>query len=342
MTTRSSLFFALTAATLFSTPAPAADGAKPVVGVGGTLFAHYGYDLTDGAEGANAFDLDRLYVEAKSNLEGPFAFRFTLDVGRQKEQVLTLPDGSVVKVPEDTKIGVFVKYAYLEYKTPIDGVKVRAGVAPTPYVGFYDGFWGHRFITKAFTDEYKALSSADIGVHLVGSHADKLIDWQFAAINGEGYGSPEADAGKTGQLRLTVDPLKDGDSGSLPITGFISYEGVPDGDPVIVYAGALGYDMKYLLAWAEYVGQMQGDASAMGVSGTVMGKVPDIINVFGRVDRWDGDTETDDDAEMRIIGGISRELIPGSFLAATYERTTVEVAPDLPEHGVFVRMQARY
>lgn len=347
MTTRFSTALPLLfASSLLSSVAFAGEGDKPVVGVGGTMYAHYGYDLTEGAEGANAFDIDRLYVEAKTQLEGPYSFRFTLDVGREKEQDIELMDAAgatyEVGVPEDPKIRVFLKYAYLEYKTPIEGLKLRAGAAPTGFVGFYDNFWGQRFTTKAFTDEFKVLDSSDIGIHFMGTHAEKMVDWQLSLMNGEGYGSPEENSGKTAQVRLTLDPLKDGKSGKLPISGFASYEAVPDGDPVLVYVGALGYDMKYFLVWGEYVGQSQGEAAGSGFSGTVMGKVPDMFNVYARVDRWDGDSSAEDDSTMRMIGGLSRKLVKGVIVAGQYERTTEEAAPDMPEHGVFLRMEAKY
>ncbi len=319
---------------------------KPSASIGGVMFASYGYDLTEGAEGENGFELDRLYVDGRAKLDDRWSFRFTLDAGRPKAQSVAVPDGAggeaQVTVPEDTKVRVFVKYAYAEYKTPLDGIKVRAGMAGLPLINYYDGLWGHRFASKAFTDELKILDSSDLGVHLLGTHARELVDWQLAAINGEGYSNPESDGAKSVQARVSIDPLRAGEAGSLPITGFVSYGAVKDGDPMIVYVGALAYDQEYLMVWAEYVGQVQGDARAMGISGTLVGKVPDVLNAFGRVDRYDPSTEGADDATLRIVGGLSRELGSAVMLAAQYERTTAEATPDLPMHGVFLRMQAKY
>lgn len=324
----------------------AESGKPPAFEVNGVIYAHYGLDLTEGAEQANSFDIDRVYFGGKKKLNDDLLVRVTLDVGREKSQSIDVTDSTgastEVSVPEDTKIRAFVKFAYLEWATPLAGVKTQFGAVPTPYTGFYDKFWGYRFASKNFTDEYKVLDSADLGVNALGKHGNGLLDWQVSFINGEGYGSPEVDAGKAAQARITVDPLKDGKSGALPITGFVSYAGAPDGDPTLVYLGALGYKMEYVIVMGEYLGVSEGDTASSGYSGTVVPRIPNVVDLIVRYDHLDPDTSTDDDAETRMILGLGHQFFKGVNATCQYERTTAQSAPDLPEHGAFLRMQAEY
>ena len=166
--------------------------------------------LDDDADSYNAFNVTRAYVTVKSDINESFATRVTTDIG-------------LVKGSDDTKLRSFLKYAYLEWKDPLDGLKIRFGAAGTGLIGLHDKFVGRRWVEKSFTDRTKKiLSSSDFGIHAMGKHADGMFTYQASIINGEGYGKVEDGKDKTAQLRLTVDPLSSGDV-SLPISAFVSY-----------------------------------------------------------------------------------------------------------------------
>lgn len=320
-----------------------ADG-KPRIEWGALIFAHYGYMLGEEAENYNEFDIDRAYLTARSKLSNNLGVRFTTEVGRAEPQGVDVDgDGSDdLEVPEDEKIRVFLKYAYLEWGVSHD-VKLRFGSAGTGFVGYYDDFWGQRYIAKSLTDDNSILDSADIGVHALGTHADGLFSWQSSVVNGEGYGSAEVSATKALQVRVTVDPMASGES-RLPISAFISQDVMaPDEeDPTTTLAGSGGYSMEYLTLWGEYVVQSQADLTGAGFSATIMPKVPDVLNILARYDHWDPDGETEQDAETTIRTGITRDFLKKVSGALTYERTTTQAALDVPDHGVYIRMQAGF
>jgi hypothetical protein len=315
---------------------PASDA--PSVKVGGTLFTHFGYDLTDGADGFNEFALDRAYVTATAKLPEGFGARVTLDTDRLKPT--ELPDGSTVTV--DTKYRVYVKYAYLDWKEARTGIQASAGVVYTPYAPFYDSFMGVRYITKGFADLNKILDTADVGATLQGTHAKGLLQWNAALLNGEGYGKPEADAGKAGQLRLTVDPLAPGGEMALPVTAFVSYAGQQDADPIVTAVGAVGFKHANVLAWAEILTVLEGDTTALGWSGTLRPMLPEIGGLILRYDHLDPDDQAEKDASDTLIAGVTHDFQPKVTLAATYERITHEGASDTPAHGAFLRLQAGF
>ena len=322
---------------LLLSQARAADGPPPVtVKVGGVLFAHYGYELTEGADGFNEFGIDRTYLNANATIGEKFGARLTLDSDRLK---ITDAAGE----PADTKLRPYVKYAYLEYKGPAEGLKIRGGMIDTGYVGYYDDFWGHRFVGKHIADEAGILNTADFGVSIQGQHAKGLVSWHVAALNGEGYGKTEVDAGKTGQARITVDPLAPGGNMNLPITAFVSYGGEPSTDTTkLLYAGAVGFKMPYVVFWADYLGQSEGGVSGSAISVSAIPRIPKVAGLLLRYDMADPDTATADDGFSRLAAGPTKQLYDKVDLAVLYERTTQESAPTLPDHGLFVRAQAGF
>lgn len=322
-----------------------AEDEKPKVSIEGTLYTNWAIDLTEGSDLANAFNLDRMYLTAKGRPHPKLELRFTTDVGRAKAQSVDIVDASgtvtTVDVPEDTALRVFVKYAWLEWKDALPGVKLRFGAVDTPFPGFYDSFWGHRFASKSLTDGAGLLDTADLGVSALGNHKDGLLSWHLGVHNGAGYKNPEEDRTKAVQLRMTVDPLKGEDDRKLPISGFVSYEPTQDGDPRILALGAVGASIPNLLVWGEGLTVRDG-ASGVGASGTVMPRIPDVGNLYVRVDWLDPDTDTDDDAATTLIGGVSRRFADKVQGAVQFEQATAQASASIPERVASVRLDAGF
>lgn len=324
------------------------------VTMGGVVFAHYGVELTDidtdgdgNTDHFNAFDLDRAYVFAKADINDDFAARITLDADRQKASTIgigTDPNGNPITttVAADPKTRVFVKHAYLEWKTHAQGVKVRFGMSDNAWAPYYDGFMGLRYIGKSPADAAKFVSTADIGVQALGEHAKGLVSWQAGVINGEGFSSPEIDASKTFQGRVSIDPLAQGGEMNLPISGFFSQSVGDSGDSTTLYGGALGFKMPYLAAYAQYDGRMIGELSSSLISVMAVPKIPKTVYGIFRLDRLDPVADVEKDEVTTIIGGLGHDFYEKISLAATYERATSAAAPDLPIHGVFLRGQAGF
>jgi hypothetical protein len=320
------------ACAILAWPAHARDA--DAVRFGAKIYASYGAMLSappsegggDGDLYPNGFDIQRVYLTTKGTIDETFSVRVTTDVGRT----------------DDHRLQVFLKYAYLSAKLGSD-VKLMVGSAGTPYVGMTEQFWGHRWVARSFTDQEGLLDSADLGVHLKGTHGDGLVDWQAAVINGEGYDNPESNATKAVQARLTVDPLKGGEI-SLPITAFASKdvytEDDVDGTTTMVVAIGVGHGLGKV--WGEYVAADDGDIKGAGVSAAAVINVVDVANVVFRCDRWDPDTETDDDGHTTLRVGLTRDLAKKTSVGLTYESTRPEVDTDLSSNGIFLRMQAGF
>lgn len=300
----------------------------PPVKVGALVFAHYGFDLTEDSGNPNSFDLDRAYLTAQSQMTEHLGAKLTLDAGR-------LDDTAA-----DTKLRVFVKNAWLEAKSGKE-IKARFGVVDTGYVPYEESFMGGRYVAKFMADDQKMLSTADIGINAQGEQAGGLLSWHAAILNGEGYSKPEVDAGKTGQARLSVNPLAKSDKLALPITGFVSYALPPKGgDSVLVYAGAIGVKVPHVYGWLEYVGKSKAGVSTGGFSATLSPRMPKYGGLILRLDRVDPDTSASGDSFMKMIGGVNHDFLEKTSVALTYERTQPETGT--ATHGVFVHMQAGF
>ncbi len=318
---------------------------KPTVNLSGIVYAHWGLDLTEGANLASAFDLDRAYVRADGKLDDHWSTRVTLDANRQKAAELELTDATgapiVVEVPEDARLRVFVKHAWLAYKG--GDVKLRAGVIDTTYVPGTEQFLGTRWLSKMALDEVKWQSTADIGVAGSGEHKDGLISWAAGVFNGEGFAEPEINGGKAVQARVTVDGLASGKKLNLPVSAFVEEELNGKGtDSTLTWAASAGFKHENFVTLAEYGMRTTGDVTGTSLSVTAMPKVPDVLGILARLDQYDPDGNVDEDGSMKVIGGLTHDFAEKIGVAAQYERVQFQDAAAVPEHGIFVRMQAGF
>jgi hypothetical protein len=295
----------------------------------GLLFSHWGMDLSKDAEHSNAFEVTRVYTTIRHAINNDLSVRVTTDVGPVSDS-------------DDTKMRLFLKYAYLEWKGFAPGMKLRFGAAGTPFVDDSSAFTGIRYISMSLADRNKLMSTSDVGLHVLGEHLDAALSWQLSAMNGEGYGTPEDNKGKAIQGRVAYDAMKSTDGMDLPITAFIRQEvGEEEGQGAVLYGGALGFGMSYGRLWAEYVAKSLGDLNTQAISVTVQPRVADLFNLLVRYDMFDPNTDTDGDGETTLIAGIERSFAKRVSAAVTFEQSQVESAEE-PTRGVFLRVQAGF
>lgn len=319
---------------------------KVPVKMSGLLYAHAGLDLTEGAELATAFDLDRAYLRADAKIDDHWSTRLTVDAGREKVAEVEIPGATtgaaatVLTVPEDERLRLFVKHAWLEYSA--GDVRTRAGIVDTTYVPYTEAFLGTRWQARMAMDEVKWQSTADLGVAVSGDHADSTVLWSAGVFNGEGFSAPEVNGGKAFQGRVTVDPLAKGDL-SLPISAFVEEElHGADTDGTLQWAASLGFKEDHIAALAEYATATTGTLTGSIVSVSAVPRIPDVVGLMVRLDRFDLDASSDGDEWMRLHGALFRDFADKLSLGLSYERLMFVEAGAVDEHGLFVRMQAGF
>ncbi|MHC4506564.1 MAG: hypothetical protein ACYTFI_24985, partial [Planctomycetota bacterium] len=217
--------------------------ARAQVDVSGLIF--FDYEAQRGAddENENAFEVRRCYVNFKSDLGDDWYARATADVTRDKAKTVEVIDpatGLPVVPAEEVTVGatsgilVRLKYAYLQKKEIFEGSNLTIGLGSTPWIGYVDKLFGHRFATKSMTDQAKIQSSADLGLALDGKYAGGILAYKAGIYNGEGYSKPEDDIDKVFQARVTVKPFAQGMNELLKgvqLSGFVAQlAGVGDDD----------------------------------------------------------------------------------------------------------------
>jgi hypothetical protein len=329
----------MTTLLLFCVAAFADEGDKefPKVKPSGVIFFHYGYDLTEGADGANEFALDRVYVRADADIAKRWAARVTLDADHIKDTEIST--GEIVSID---RYRVFVKHAYIEARElGLPGVKVRAGMIETAWSPYYDNLWGNRYLAEAFAKNAGLVETADLGVGLWGKHEKGLVEWNVSLVNGEGFKKLEDDKGKQVMGRVTVDPLAKTDKMHLPIAvyGHYNRDAAADTDTVTTLGGA-GFEIPRLLVWGEFAYTTTNGTDGMGYGATLNPRLPKYAGLVARYEHWDADTAASGDAWDSVIAGVEKDFLEKVSLGVMYERKWTEGAADTPTHGVFARAQA--
>lgn len=126
-------------------------------------------------EGDGGFAIKRFYVGIDHKFDNIFSVNLTTDI----DNVIGQSSNLVGK-------GLYVKKAYVEAKLN-PGFILRLGSADLPWVPFAEGQYGYRHLENTLIDRTKFGTSADWGIHALGSFADGLISYQVSAVDGGGY-----------------------------------------------------------------------------------------------------------------------------------------------------------
>ena len=310
---------------LSALPGVSAAQGTPQVKVGGVVYAHYLYQLTDEADGANNFDIARAYVNVLGTLGGGFATRVTADIYR-------VADGS---------LAYRLKYAYGAYTPKDSPITFKLGQMQTPWIEFEETLWDYRMQGTVAVDRNGYMSSSDFGAGIDGSWAHEAVSLQAGVYNGEGYNRTPGDKGKDVMGRVSFRVLASDEAsrtGGLRLSGY-GQHGSPTGGGVRQRAlGMLSYRSKLLTLAGEYA--LTRDrldnppAPALPDLATIEGRVVTAfgvlriprspVSLIGRVDLVDPDTEAVDDQRTRYIGGVAYQVTPNLRLLADIDHLSYE------------------
>lgn len=141
-----------------------------------------------------AFEIKRVYLGYKGNINEYFSAEAKLDIGS----------------PEDlSQYSLIRRYAYFktaELKYKKDRLTIHAGLFKMLQYNKQEDAWGYRYLYKSFMDEHKFGPSADIGIG-AEYNLTSFLDAELVISNGEGYKNLQSDdTFKTG-IGLTFYPL---------------------------------------------------------------------------------------------------------------------------------------
>jgi len=171
------------------------------------------------APSGTAFEIKRMYVGIDHQFNDVYSANLTTD----------FQYNSTVGATE-----LYIKKAYLQAKY-FPWLTLRLGSADLPWIPFVEDIYGYRHIEQTLVDRTKFGTSADWGVHALGSFdpiGDKtgpVVSYAVAVINGSGYKAPPG----TGSAPRTD---------SLDVEGRLSVKYMDFTAAIGGYTGRLGKD----------------------------------------------------------------------------------------------------
>jgi hypothetical protein len=202
--------------------------------INGVIFSDYTYVL-DNAQ--NSFNVRRAYLNFRGGLSDNLSYRITSDASAA-----------------DSGYELFLKYAFLDWRPHhFTELRLQFGMLPTNTFQVQKRTWGLRYLYKTIFNQYRVVSSADIGIR-----ADKIFNQNtmVSALisNGEGYKNAESDKYKQFHLLgVFGNPdllVREG----INVGGYFSYEPLSSESRSLIYHCFAGIHEKRLWAGGE-IGQ---------------------------------------------------------------------------------------
>lgn len=296
--------------------------------ISGRLFSYWRMDITYSNRNDNEFALGRAYLTVKSKLSEFTSLRITTDLREAKDTT----DG-------DTQYNIILKYGYIDWKPAFanNSLNLRFGLQPTLYIDYQNKLWGRRYLSKTVADINKYLTASDLGlsVNIALGTEGKLGQITAALFNGTSYSKlGEENSQKDFNAYGHLNPFWKNDDFKRTALVAQFYYGtqniiisnlVKASDyrrQLISVGGLLAYrntfDIGMDLNWYTLgQGPLANDFSQSGLSVHATLYFTDMtdensllhsLNIFGRIDLNDPNTNLSYDANNYLIAGI--EIVP--------------------------------
>ena len=275
------------------------------------MFFNYGIDLD---KNTNLFELNRMYLGFKAKPSENVMFRGTLDV--QYDSV----NGSK---------GAFFKYVYAEISKLIPMSKLVFGQLKTGLIDFELKHWIYREVYKSPIDSAGFDKSTDMGIALDGKIPLGLGAFHIGYFTGEGFkgASPEADKSKAFSLRASLTPFSSLDNRLKNLMFTFYYKmfapQVSGGDSTDVLGLMLSIKCKMMILAAEYITESQGNNPSASIISlySIFHIIPNLFDIFARIDLSDPDTDTAFDLETNFIAGFKYWVAKKTSIGLSYIRS---------------------
>jgi hypothetical protein len=319
---------------LVAAVASLASAQTPTVTVGGVGYGQYLYQLhkdTVTNSNLNNFDVTRAYINVIGKFSNGVGARITPDIYRNT-------DGS---------LAFRLKYAFASWTPEGSPLTLVLGETQTPWLDWEEALWDYRMQGTMALERFRNaagagfLSSSDLGFRIDGKFGLDMVNFQVGIYDGETYNKPEGDEHKDIEGRLSVRVLESDDHskvGGLRITGYGAVGKPTGGGRRNRFIGLLSYKSKLFTLGAEYARVSDSLTNAPPATGTPTALVDgNIYSAYGvlnipntkvgliaRFDLQDPNTNTTNDHQTRIIGGISYQVNQNLRVLADIDNLTLQ------------------
>ncbi|MDB5692698.1 MAG: hypothetical protein JWO81_1761, partial [Alphaproteobacteria bacterium] len=269
---------------------------------------------------STAFDVKRLYLGVDHKFNDIFSASVVTDVsliantnnvtGTANSGTAQPGQGTAAPTAFPKTVGetLFLKNAYLQARLS-PAFTVRVGEASMPWIPWEEDIYGYRYVEAVAIDRTGFANSVDWGVHVLGSFANGLVNYQVSAVDGAGYRNPlrsesidlegrinlnykgliAAVGGYTGKRAAdTFTPFSPTNNAVTPVqtgTNVATLHTAQRFDALLAYTNAkLRVGGEYF--WAKNWNQVTRAPSDTSDGWSVFGsyKVTPLFSVFGRYD----------------------------------------------------------
>ena len=248
------------------------------------------------ANGYNAFDVTRGYLNIRARLNERVSFRFTPDVRPTTDANL------------NQNLALRMEYAAVDVKAS-DGITLMFGLHEMPWLAFEETVNRYRVIGPFFAERLGLIPGpVDLGmsVKATGERAEVHV----GIYNGEGFGQAEIDKYKSIDGRATFKPFDmDSELGKVTISGFYQYGWYAKNRPRNVAIGMGSYENTNVLLTAQYLQATDNPFVAVDIQRRGMSFFGEGRQGrtgwagIGGLDIVDPDAETANDSQRRLLFG---------------------------------------
>ena len=214
-------------------------GPFPAVTFGVQTFLQYSAELHE-ANGYNAFDVTRGYLNIEARLTDRVRVRFTPDVRPTTDADL------------NQNLALRMEYAMLEAKVT-DNASILFGLHETPWLTYEESVNRYRVIGPFLAERMGLIPGpTDLGVSVKATGERMQI--HAGVYNGEGDGRAEIDKYKSVDGRVTFSPFDPKtELGKINVSAFYQYGWYAKDRPrnVAIFMGS--YDSPHVMATAQYL-----------------------------------------------------------------------------------------
>ncbi|MEA1980617.1 MAG: hypothetical protein U9N54_06560 [candidate division Zixibacteria bacterium] len=325
--------------------------------VKGKIFGHWMMDMTDGADSFNEFGMGRSYLTAISKLSERTSARITTDLRKVNGY-----DGYTI----------ILKYAYFDW-TPAfaqDKMVARFGLQPTKYVAVANKAWGRRYIVKSICDKVGYKASSDLGASLTFNMGQEktIAKVGLAILNGTSfYDVSDLNKQKDYNFYATVLPFSNNDDLKSSYLFGQFYMGTrnrvmgatDDADDyknqiismgaIVAYRSMLDVGFDFNFRTFGNGPDVEDKSTAFSFFGTLYlaelaKNSPSLrtLNLFGRIDIFDPNTDTDNDGESYIIFGLECNPIKGFKASLNYQTEGFEDDTENSENYLYLNTEVNF
>lgn len=288
-----------------------------IAGYGQFRYQYFEADRMPNASGvskSDGFDVRRVYLDVKGNLSPYWGYRFQVDFASSPKLIDAYADLKLKDYLNLTIGQQLIPFSIDNLTSNTKGDFIDRSQATEPFTARAGDVVGNQ-------------NGRDIGVVASGNlfkHGNRfLADYKIGLFNGQGINVSDNNETKDLVARFVVHPIAGLDLGASYLNGKGNYKVGAATVPTNQDRSRIGYELNYeykgFSARGEYITGKDGQTDKAGYyaqAGYYL--IPQALQVVGKYDVYDPNTDIDDNALTNYVFGVNYTFNPFARLQASY------------------------